>query len=111
MRGEYRRFLSAQLLHHLPNPSDMARIPPVSSVFNPVASGALLYVVVSRFEMGKNVAALVAGVIVTPVSFLLARWAFNSGRPTTNATGIDPNAPAEAKRDTPTLGRHQLAGR
>ncbi|MFJ1634042.1 GtrA family protein [Streptomyces anulatus] len=84
---------------------------PVSSVFNPVASGALLYVVVSRFEMGKNVAALVAGVIVTPVSFLLARWAYNSGRPTTNATGIDPNAPAEAKRDTTTLGQHQLAGR
>ncbi|MBH0245997.1 sugar transferase, partial [Streptomyces cavourensis] len=47
---------------------------------NLVASGALLYGAVSVLEMDKNLAALAAGVIVTPVSFLLARWAIMSGR-------------------------------
>ncbi|MEV8229080.1 glycosyltransferase [Streptomyces sp. NPDC079167] len=53
---------------------------PVSSLVNLVASGALLYGAVSGLGMGKNLAALVAGVLVTPVSFLLARWAIMSGR-------------------------------
>ncbi|CAM5411439.1 hypothetical protein SVIOM342S_10418 [Streptomyces violaceorubidus] len=53
---------------------------PLSSIFNLVVSGALLYVAVSQLGMDRNVAALVAGVVVTPVSFVLARWAINSGR-------------------------------
>ncbi|MEU3710872.1 glycosyltransferase [Streptomyces catenulae] len=52
---------------------------PLSSVFNLVASGALLYLAVSRFGMDRNLAALGAGVLVTPVTFLLARWAITSG--------------------------------
>ncbi|MFD9816547.1 glycosyltransferase [Streptomyces sp. NPDC059080] len=52
---------------------------PLSSLFNLVASGALLYVAVSRFGMDRNLAALAAGVLVTPVTFLLARWAITSG--------------------------------
>ncbi|WP_327575879.1 MULTISPECIES: glycosyltransferase [unclassified Streptomyces] len=77
---------------------------PLSSGFNLVASGALLYVAVSRLEMDKNVAALVAGVLVTPVSFLLARWAINSGRRPAGNAGMDPNSPAETKQDDPSIG-------
>ncbi|MET9805803.1 glycosyltransferase [Streptomyces halstedii] len=77
---------------------------PLSSGFNLVASGALLYVAVSRFGMDKNVAAVVAGVLVTPVSFLLARWAINSGRRPAGAPGVVPDVPAEAKQDDPALG-------
>ncbi|ARF74992.1 sugar transferase [Kitasatospora albolonga] len=53
---------------------------PLSSLVNLVASGALLYGAVSGLGMDKNLAALAAGVIVTPISFLLARWAIMSGR-------------------------------
>ncbi|MFJ4823681.1 glycosyltransferase [Streptomyces bacillaris] len=53
---------------------------PLSSLVNLVASGALLYGAVSVLGMDKNLAALAAGVIVTPISFLLARWAIMSGR-------------------------------
>ncbi|MFJ8847606.1 glycosyltransferase [Streptomyces cyaneofuscatus] len=54
---------------------------PVSTLVNLAASGALLYGAVSGLGMDKNLAALAAGVIVTPLSFLLARWAIMSGRP------------------------------
>ncbi|MEV7895964.1 glycosyltransferase [Streptomyces cyaneofuscatus] len=54
---------------------------PLSTLVNLVASGALLYGAVSGLGMDKNLAALAAGVIVTPVSFLLARWAIMSGLP------------------------------
>ncbi|MFJ8888377.1 glycosyltransferase [Streptomyces sp. NPDC102402] len=53
---------------------------PLSSLVNLVASGALLYGAVGGLGMDKNLAALAAGVLVTPVSFLLARWAIMSGR-------------------------------
>lgn len=52
---------------------------PLSSLVNLVLSGALLYVGVSHLGMGKNIAALTAGVLATPFSFLLARWAITSG--------------------------------
>jgi polyisoprenyl-phosphate glycosyltransferase len=52
---------------------------PLSSVVGLVAAGALLYVAVGRLGMDKNLAALAAGVLVTPLSFLLARWAIVSG--------------------------------
>ncbi|MFJ7787044.1 glycosyltransferase [Streptomyces albidoflavus] len=68
---------------------------PLSSGFNLVASGALLYVAVSRLGMDKNVAALIAGVLVTPVTFLLARWAINSGRKAANNAEANQSNPAE----------------
>ncbi|WP_346656295.1 GtrA family protein [Streptomyces griseoviridis] len=46
---------------------------PLSSVFHLVASGALLYLAVSRLEMNENVAALVTGALITPISFLVVR--------------------------------------
>ncbi|MFI9624835.1 glycosyltransferase [Streptomyces sp. NPDC052042] len=52
---------------------------PLSSVVNLVLTGALLYIGVSRLGLGKNVAALAAGILATPFSFLLARWAIDSG--------------------------------
>lgn len=52
---------------------------PLSGAVNVVGSGILLYLAVSLLGMNKNVAAIAAGVIVTPVSFLLARWAINTG--------------------------------
>ncbi|MGW5070271.1 glycosyltransferase, partial [Streptomyces cyaneofuscatus] len=61
---------------------------PVSALVNLVASGALLYGAVSGLGMDKNLAALAAGVIVTPVSFLLARWAIMSGRRRTEAAEV-----------------------
>ncbi|MFF6905948.1 glycosyltransferase [Streptomyces sp. NPDC012389] len=70
---------------------------PVSSLVNLVASGALLFGAVSGLGMDKNLAALAAGVIVTPVSFLLARWAIMSGRrnqaPTATQIHDAPQAP------------------
>ncbi|MFF1921527.1 glycosyltransferase [Streptomyces sp. NPDC058221] len=52
---------------------------PLSSLVNLVLSGALLYVGVSHLGMGKNIAALAAGILATPFSFLIARWAITSG--------------------------------
>ncbi|MEW2068917.1 glycosyltransferase [Streptomyces sp. NPDC007346] len=68
---------------------------PLSSLVNLVASGALLYGAVSGLGMDKNLAALAAGVIVTPVSFLLARWAIMSGR------HAGASVPARADRPPP----------
>ncbi|MFJ8861742.1 glycosyltransferase [Streptomyces sp. NPDC102451] len=74
---------------------------PVSSVVNLVASGALLYGAVSGLGMDKNLAALVAGVLVTPVSFLLARWAIMSGRRATPAPDGPSAPPPERPVGTP----------
>ncbi|MFF9318685.1 glycosyltransferase [Streptomyces sp. NPDC014735] len=52
---------------------------PLSSVVNLVLTGTLLYIGVSHLGLGKNVAALAAGILATPFSFLLARWAIDSG--------------------------------
>ncbi|MFV0131235.1 GtrA family protein [Streptomyces sp. HMX112] len=52
---------------------------PLSGAVNVVGSGTLLHLAVSRLGMDENLAALAAGVLVTPVSFLLARWAIVSG--------------------------------
>ncbi|MEU1125756.1 glycosyltransferase [Streptomyces sp. NPDC005899] len=71
---------------------------PLSSAVNIVASGALLYGAVSGLGMDKNVAALAAGVLVTPVSFLLARWAIMSGRRPAPSPG------AAARRAEPPVG-------
>ncbi|MEV7643981.1 glycosyltransferase [Streptomyces rubiginosohelvolus] len=69
---------------------------PLSSLVNLVASGALLYGAVSGLGMDKNLAALAAGVIVTPISFLLARWAITSGQTkSARAVAEAGRAPAE----------------
>jgi glycosyltransferase involved in cell wall biosynthesis/putative flippase GtrA len=52
---------------------------PVSSLVNLVLTGVLLFAGVNALGMGKDVAAVVAGLLATPLSFLLARWAINSG--------------------------------
>ncbi|MGW8885806.1 glycosyltransferase [Streptomyces sp. NPDC055749] len=72
---------------------------PLSSVINLVASGALLHLAVSGLEMDKNLAALFAGVLVTPVSFLLARWAIVSGRRASAA----PDRPDESPSSEPPM--------
>ncbi|MFH9613458.1 glycosyltransferase [Streptomyces pratensis] len=78
---------------------------PVSSVVSLVASGALLYGAVSGLGMDKNLAALVAGVLVTPVSFLLARWAIMSGRrPVSVPPGVAAQ-PQERPAGEPVPGR------
>ncbi|MFJ9636546.1 glycosyltransferase [Streptomyces sp. NPDC101178] len=88
---------------------------PVSSLANLVASGALLYGAVTALGMDKNLAALAAGVIVTPFSFLLARWAIMSGRRTETAETAQ-TAPARspespAVRQEPLLTARPMAGR
>ncbi|MFJ8854601.1 glycosyltransferase [Streptomyces sp. NPDC102437] len=52
---------------------------PLSSVVNLVLTGILLYLGVSSLGMDKNIAAVAAGILATPFSFLLARWAIDSG--------------------------------
>ncbi|MEU1371647.1 glycosyltransferase [Streptomyces sp. NPDC005803] len=52
---------------------------PLSSLVNLVLSGALLYIGVSHLGIEKNIAALAAGILATPFSFLVARWAITSG--------------------------------
>lgn len=52
---------------------------PLSGVANVVGSGILLYIAVSRLGLGESISAIAAGVLVTPLSFLLARWAITSG--------------------------------
>ncbi|WP_328320597.1 GtrA family protein [Streptomyces sp. NBC_00388] len=52
---------------------------PLSGIVNVVGSGILLYLAVSMLGMNEDIAAVAAGVLVTPVSFLLARWAISSG--------------------------------
>ncbi|MFF2022072.1 glycosyltransferase [Streptomyces sp. NPDC058171] len=54
---------------------------PLSSVAGLLAAGGLLYLAVGHLGMDENIAALAAGVLVTPLSFLLARWAITSGAP------------------------------
>ncbi|WP_327367534.1 glycosyltransferase [Streptomyces sp. NBC_01217] len=52
---------------------------PLSSAVNLVLTGVLLHLGVSRLGLGENTAALAAGILATPFSFLLARWAIDSG--------------------------------
>ncbi|MGX1885160.1 GtrA family protein [Streptomyces sp. NPDC055287] len=66
---------------------------PLSAVANVVGSGILLYVAVSRLGLPENISALAAGVLVTPLSFLLARWAITSGAAATPDPGADAQPP------------------
>ena len=60
---------------------------PLSGAANIVGSGILLYVAVSRLGLDENISAIAAGVLVTPLSFLLARWAITSGAAATRTAG------------------------
>ncbi|MFE9890580.1 glycosyltransferase [Streptomyces scopuliridis] len=62
---------------------------PLSSAANLLLGGALLYFAVSVLGMDKNIAAVAAGVLVTPLSFLLARWAITSGAVAPAASAAD----------------------
>ncbi|MGW0551226.1 GtrA family protein [Streptomyces sp. Wb2n-11] len=68
---------------------------PLSGVANVVGSGILLYVAVSKLGMDENISAVAAGVLVTPLSFLLARWAITSGAAATRSSG------PQARREPP----------
>ncbi|MFC4471141.1 GtrA family protein [Streptomyces xiangluensis] len=48
---------------------------PLSNLLNLAVAGAVLQAGVTAFHMSANLAALIAGVLVTPLSFLLSRWA------------------------------------
>lgn len=72
---------------------------PLSSVINLVASGALLHLAISGLDMDKNLAALAAGVLVTPFSFLLARWAITSGR----GADAQPDRPDDSRAEPSAL--------
>ncbi|MFF8831094.1 GtrA family protein [Streptomyces sp. NPDC015131] len=63
---------------------------PLSGAANVVGSGILLHLAVSRLGMDENLAALAAGLLVTPLSFLLARWAIVSGAAATRASRRPP---------------------
>ncbi|MEV6143123.1 glycosyltransferase [Streptomyces sp. NPDC051992] len=52
---------------------------PLSSAANLVLTGVLLSLAVSGLGLDKNLAAVAAGLLATPFSFLLARWAIDSG--------------------------------
>ncbi|MFD9218853.1 GtrA family protein [Streptomyces sp. NPDC060064] len=52
---------------------------PLSGLANLAGSGILLHLAVSRLRMDEQFSALVAGVLVMPVSFLITRWAITSG--------------------------------
>ncbi|MFE6159273.1 glycosyltransferase [Streptomyces sp. NPDC056486] len=62
---------------------------PLSSLVNMVFSGALLFLGVRSLGMGENVTALGAGILATPLSFLVARWAINSGTVRTRQQDTD----------------------
>jgi putative flippase GtrA len=48
---------------------------PLSSVLNLVVAGAGLQLGVTALHLSVNLSALIAGLLVTPLSFLLSRWA------------------------------------
>lgn len=73
---------------------------PLSGAVNVVGSGVLLHLAVSRLGMNENLAALAAGVAVTPLSFLLARWAITSGAAATRRRRSRPPRAEEATRVT-----------
>ncbi|MER7852020.1 MULTISPECIES: glycosyltransferase [Streptomyces] len=74
---------------------------PLSGLVNLVASGALLYGAVTVLGMDENLAALAAGVMVTPLSFLLARWAIMSGRRPRTSGASEVSVPEEAPQPQP----------
>ncbi|MEV4918148.1 GtrA family protein [Streptomyces tirandamycinicus] len=52
---------------------------PLSGAAGLLGSGVLLHLAVSRLGMDEHLAAIAAGVLATPLTFLVARWAILSG--------------------------------
>ncbi|GFH34613.1 GtrA family protein [Streptomyces pacificus] len=52
---------------------------PLSGAAGLVGSGVLLHLAVTRLGMDEHLAAIAAGVLATPLTFLVARWAIMSG--------------------------------
>jgi polyisoprenyl-phosphate glycosyltransferase len=48
---------------------------PLASLVNLVAVGAALHLGVTAFGLRENLAALLGGILATPLAFLLSRWA------------------------------------
>lgn len=71
---------------------------PLSGAVNLVGSGILLYLAVSGLGMDENISAIAAGVLVTPLSFLLARWAITSGAAATSPPEVPEPRPEAAGR-------------
>ncbi|MFI1222485.1 MULTISPECIES: glycosyltransferase [unclassified Streptomyces] len=83
---------------------------PLSGLVNLVASGALLHGAVGGLGADKNLAALAAGVIVTPLSFLLARWAITSGQAGAAPTAAYAERAGEGPEGPPDLAEPLLGG-
>ncbi|MFJ9122959.1 glycosyltransferase [Streptomyces sp. NPDC102340] len=80
---------------------------PLSGLVNMVFSGALLYLGVHSLGTEKNITALAAGVLATPLSFVIARWAIDSGA--AHAPQPEPNRapPASSSADLLRQKEHQ----
>ncbi|AWK09130.1 GtrA family protein [Streptomyces spongiicola] len=52
---------------------------PLSGAAGLVGSGLLLHLAVTRLGVDEHLAAIAAGVLATPLTFLVARWAIMSG--------------------------------
>ncbi|MDN3296034.1 GtrA family protein [Streptomyces ficellus] len=72
---------------------------PLSGAANVVGSGILLHLAVSRLGMDENLAAIAAGLLVTPLSFLLARWAITSGAAATRRRSASRRPPEDRVRE------------
>ncbi|MFF2502224.1 glycosyltransferase [Streptomyces sp. NPDC058067] len=72
---------------------------PLSSIANMTASGILLVLGVETLGLNKNTAAVIAGILATPLSFLLARWAIVSGTRDRRAPETPYGAAAETEHE------------
>ncbi|WP_181794644.1 glycosyltransferase [Streptomyces sp. WELS2] len=72
---------------------------PLSSIVNMLVSGLLLFLAVDTLGLNKNIAAVIAGIVATPLSFFLARWAIVSGARGRRPSAAPYNAAAGTGRE------------
>jgi putative flippase GtrA len=70
---------------------------PLTGAANVVGSGILLHLAVSRLDMDEGISAIAAGVLVTPLTFVLTRWALTPDAAATPPSG--PQPPREHVRE------------
>lgn len=80
---------------------------PLSGLVNMVFSGALLYLGVHSLGTEKNITALAAGVLATPLSFVIARWAIDSGAAHVPQPEANRAPPASSSADLLRQKEHQ----
>ncbi|WP_306320177.1 MULTISPECIES: glycosyltransferase [unclassified Streptomyces] len=80
---------------------------PLSSLVNLLFSGTLLFLGVHMLGTGKNITALAAGILATPLSFLIARWAINSGTRHAVRQEVDRATAFDRSADLPRQEEHQ----